>query len=367
MPTIASSALTFLDMTDHNQLSAYLSSNFSTVQTCTSNGQIYNPSWSSTTPLKIQLHAFLNQIEIDYTDTSKYTITWYVQDGINQKTEISSAKNQRELIITSNELGKSTSGMLSYWCCVKLDDTNYVESQITYTLISEAKTVTFSVYAPNGNVFVNQSGTLDLATNKYYGTNEIYSGATFQWYKYQDAQWVAITGATNDTFTVNGSDVVNIASYKCIMTYNDAEYVGIATLQDKSDTYMSEIYTIGGNIFKNGVGGSATYIIVRTNSHEVDVLAGPISATAPPYPVEGDYWYCIDASKSVVIPKRYNGAAWGDYNIPQSLTYIWSIMDKNGNQTTFKDGSTTKTGKVIYVSCADIADTCTLHCEVTQE
>ena len=367
MATIASSALTFLDTTDHNQLSAYLSSNFSTVQTCTSNGQVYNPSWSSATPLIIQLHAFFNQTEIDYTDTSTYIITWYVQDGSNDRIEITSNKNKNELVIQTNALGTSESGMLTYWCKVQLDEANIVESQITYTLIGEAKTVVFSVYAPNGNIFLNQSGTLTLTTNKYYGTNEITSGATFQWYKYENTDWIAVPGATNDTLIVSGSNVINVASYKCIMTYNSVEYIGVITLQDKSDPYVSEIYTIGGNIFKNGVGGSAVYIIVRSNGQEVDELAGPISATAPASPVTGDYWYQIDNDNDKIIKKRYNGSTWGTYNIPQELTYTWSLMDKDGNEVTFSDGSETKTGKVIYMSCTDVTDTGTLQCNVIQE
>lgn len=368
MATIASSALTFLDTTDHNQLSAYLSSNLSTVQTCTSNGQVYNPSWSSATPLKIQLHAFFNQTEIDYTDTGKYKISWYCQDGTSDRYEI--AKDQtdrREITLTQNYLKDSKSGMITYWCRVELDEVNFVESQITYTLIGEAKTVVFSVYAPNGNIFLNQSGTLILATNKYYGSNAITNNATFQWYKYENTDWVAISGATKDTLTVSGSDVVNIASYKCVMKYNSVEYVGVITLQDKSDPYISEIYTIGGNIFKNGIGGSAVYIIVRSNGQEVDELAGPISVTAPSSPITGDYWYQIDNNNDKIIKKRYNGSTWGTYNIPQELTYTWSLMDKDGNDIAFSDGSETKTGKVIYISCADITDTGTLQCDVMQK
>jgi hypothetical protein len=368
MATIASSALTFLDTTDHNQLSAYLSSNFPTIQTCTSNGQVFSPSWSKETPLRIQLHAFFNQTEIDYKDTS-YTITWYMQDGTNDRKERTEHKGKSAIEISYNALSPKylDSGMLTVWCRVKLDDINYVESQITYTLIGEAKTVVFSVYTPDGNIFLNQSGTLTLATNKYYGSNEITSGATFQWYKYENTDWVAVSGATSDTLTVSGSDVINIASYKCVMTYDSVEYIGVITLQDKSDPYVSEIYTIGGNIFKNGIGGSAVYIIVRSNGQEVDELAGPISATAPSAPVTGDYWYYMDATNDQIVKKRYNGSSWANYDIPQTLEYIWSLMDKDGNEVTFSDGSETKTGKVIYMSCSDITDTGTLQCDVMQK
>ena len=360
MAIIASSALTFIDTSDHNQLSAYLSSNFSTVQTCTSNGLVYNPSWSVATPLIITLHAFFDQTEIDY--GVDYKITWYRQDGTNDKVQI--AEGIRDLTITNNALGMSESGMLTYWCRVELDEVNYVESQITYTLIGEAKTVVFSVYAPDGAVFINQIGTLTLATNKYYGATEITSGATFQWYKYHNTNWIAISGATDDVLIVSGEDVVNIASYKCIMTYNGAEHIGVITLQDKSDPYVSEIYTVGGNVFKNGIGGSATYIIVRSNGQEVDPLAGPISATAPSAPIVGDYWYCIDSENDKIITKRYNGSSWANQEIPQELEYKWSLMDKDGNDVKFNDGSEIKTGKVVYMSCNDINDVGTLQCDV---
>ena len=373
MPTIASSALTFLDTTDHNQLSAYLSSNFSTIQTCTSNGSVYNPNWSSTTPLKIQLHAFFNQMEIDYSNTSKYTITWYVQDGSDDRTEITAYKNKKVLNITSNKLGSSASGMLTYWCCVKLDDVNFVEAQITYTLVTEAKTVTFSIYAPNGTIFLNQHGKIKLETNKYYGSTIITSGATFQWYKYENTDWIKISNATKDNLEVSGSDVLNIASYKCVMTYKSVQYVGVITLQDKSDTYVSEIYTIGGNIFKNGVGGCAVYVIVRANGEEVDPLRGPISYTAPANPKAGDLWYKIDDSNDSIIHQRYSS---GEYwykpssttefqGISQKLIYTWSLIGKDNEEIKFNDGSETKTGKVIYMSCSDVKEIATLQCDVS--
>ena len=58
MATITSSPITFLDLTDQQQLSAYLTSNLSTVQFRGSDDQTYNPSWEETN-LVITLHAFL--------------------------------------------------------------------------------------------------------------------------------------------------------------------------------------------------------------------------------------------------------------------------------------------------------------------
>lgn len=47
-----------------------------------------------------------------------------------------------------------------------------------------ASAVVFSIYAPNGTIVQNQSGSLTLATSAYSGATEVTSGATYQWAKY---------------------------------------------------------------------------------------------------------------------------------------------------------------------------------------
>ena len=100
--------------------------------------------------------------------------------------------------------------------------------------------VVFSVYAPNGTVVMNQSGSLTLATSAYSGTTAITS-ATYQWAKYVNGTWTNISGATSSTLTVSGSDIVNIQSYRCTMTYSSKNYVDVITVEDKSDPYVSEM------------------------------------------------------------------------------------------------------------------------------
>ena len=124
--------------------------------------------------------------------------------------------------------------------------------------------VVFSVYAPNGTVVQNQSGTLTLATSAYSGTTAITS-ATYQWAKYANGTWTNISGATSSTLTVSGADIVNIQSYRCTMTYSGKTYVDVITVEDKSDPYVSEMLSIGGFTVKNNLGGVVPYVIVRTN------------------------------------------------------------------------------------------------------
>lgn len=219
--------------------------------------------------------------------------------------------------------------------------------------------VVFSVYAPNGTIVQNQSGKLTLATSAYSGTTAITS-ATYQWAKYVNGTWTNIYGATSSTLEVSGADIVNIQSYRCTMTYSSKSYVDVITVEDKSDPYVSEMLSIGGFTVKNNMGGVVPYVIVRTNQKEVDSLKGIISETAPSSPASGDYWYKVDHSAKNVTLMKYSGSAWATATDKQSLTYTWYAQDKDGNEVTFG-----KTGKVIYLSAADIDSIMTLQCDVS--
>lgn len=225
-----------------------------------------------------------------------------------------------------------------------------------------ANAVVFSVYAPNGSVFQNQEGTLLLDTAAYDGSTVISSGATYQWAKYTSGTWQNISGATGKSLTVNGADVVNVQSYRCTMTYKGKTYQDVITIEDKSDTYVSEMLAIGGFSFKNNLGGKAVYVIVRTNNKEVDPLLGPISTTAPTSPKAGDYYYKVDHSAKTVTLMKYSGSAWAESAEKQSLTYNWYMQDKDGNAVDEFE----RTGKVIYLHADDVDSLCTLQCDVTK-
>ena len=225
---------------------------------------------------------------------------------------------------------------------------------------SGANAIVFSVYAPEGTVVINQSGSLALAAVGYDGASEITTGATYQWAKYTGGKWIDISGETSSTLSVSGADIVNIQSYRCTMTYKGNTYEDVITVEDKSDPYVSEMLSIGGFTVKNNLGGVVPYVIVRTNQKEVDPLLGTISETAPSNPKSGDYWYQVDHSGQTVTLMKYSGSAWAAATEKQSLTYTWYAQDKDGHATEFD-----KTGKVIYLSAADIDSILTLQCDVS--
>lgn len=223
-----------------------------------------------------------------------------------------------------------------------------------------ANAIVFSVYAPNGTIVQNQSGSIQLATSAYSGTTAI-TNATYQWAKYSGGAWKNISNATASTLTVSGADIINVQSYRCTMTYGGKTYVDVITVEDKSDPYISEMLSIGGFTVKNNLGGLVPYIIVRTNQKEVDGLLGNISETAPSVPKSGDLWYKIDHSAKSVTLMKYSGSAWANATEKQSLTYTWYAQDKDGKEKSFD-----KTGKVIYLSAADIDSIMTLQCDVSR-
>lgn len=222
-----------------------------------------------------------------------------------------------------------------------------------------ASAVVFSVYAPNGTIVQNQSGSILLETSAYAGSTAITS-ATYQWAKYSGGSWTNISGETAANLTVSGADIVNIQSYRCTMTYSGKTYVDVITVEDKSDPYVSEMLSIGGYTVKNNLGGVVPYVIVRTNQKEVDSLLGGISETAPSAPKSGDFWYKVDHTEKSVTLMKYNGTSWGSASEKQSLTYTWYAQDKDGKEMSFN-----KTGKVIYLSAADIDSIMTLQCDVS--
>ena len=155
-----------------------------------------------------------------------------------------------------------------------------------------ANAIVFSLYAPQGTVFMNGSGTLLLQTSAYDGSSPIISGATYEWAKYSSGNWQTISGETASSLSVDGADVTGQASYRCRMTYNGKNYQDVISLIDKTDNYQADIDSTAGDVFKNGIG--STFLICRLwqNGKEVDALKSTTySVSAPTAPSTGTFYY----------------------------------------------------------------------------
>lgn len=100
---------------------------------------------------------------------------------------------------------------------------------------SGSDAVTFQVYSNNGYALSTSVPTLTLQTFAYIGDIEIQAGATYQWYRHNNTDWVAVSGATNSYFNVSRDDVAFSNNYMCKMQFNGTEYVGVVTIEDKND------------------------------------------------------------------------------------------------------------------------------------
>ena len=124
--------------------------------------------------------------------------------------------------------------------------------------------ISFQVYSEHGYVLSKDTPSITLQTFAYNGDVPIEAGATYQWYKYSSGNWVAITDATNGYLKISHSDVSFSGSYMCKMLFNNIEYVGVATIDDKNDTNIvftskpssyaaGDIWIVGADYTPSGV------------------------------------------------------------------------------------------------------------------
>ncbi len=179
--------------------------------------------------------------------------------------------------------------------------------------------IVFSLYAPNGSVFLNQTGTLAIQAAAYDGTTAISSGAAYVWKKYVSGAWQAISGQTGASLSVAGSTVSGMQAFQCTMTYGGKTYTDTITLTDKSDNYQASIESSAGDVFKNGVGSSTLLCRLFQNGAEVDA----------------------------------DGTGH---------TYKWYRRDKDGNA--LDSGAVFATGKSVAIDGDDVDVKTTFTCEV---
>ena len=179
--------------------------------------------------------------------------------------------------------------------------------------------VVFSLYAPNGSVFLNQTGTLAIQTSAFDGTTAISSGATYVWKRYVSGAWQTISGQTGTSISVAGSTVNGVQAFQCVMTYGGKTYTDTLTLTDKSDNYQATIESSGGDVFKNGIGSSTLLCRLFQNGQEVDAAG-------------------------------------------TTYTYKWYRRDKDGNA--LDSGAVFATGKSIAIDGDDVDIKTTFTCEV---
>ena len=367
MAILRSSPISFVDLSDQQKLSVYITSNLTSVQVKDSGTGTYNPDWA-VTALVITPNILLDNTAISNT-SNDIKIEWSRRFGNGAEVALGDAEivKNGELTVQANQMNDNTADMLTYICRVThtsplTQKESKVLTQLTYTLMRTASAVTFDVYPENGTIFKDGITKLTLNTFAFDGSVEI-EDAEWNWFKYLSG-WQEI--ATGRTYTVTNDDVTNVTSYKCEMTYKGVTYSDIVTLTDKTDIYTSELRVVGGTTFHNGQGGTGVYAIVYENGVEVDPCPnGKFPSTSFPADAKnGEQFYLVDHDNQCIHQKTYDGSEEGvTTTINQNLIYTWTLMDKYGNHVT----AFNKTGKVIYLSGTEIDSIGTIQCDVTKK
>lgn len=118
--------------------------------------------------------------------------------------------------------------------------------------------VTFTLYAPMGNVFTTGTSTLSLYASAYHGAENIAQKASFAWYKYGTSAWQAYgtSGIGKYNISIKQQDVNGTGLFKCDMTYSGVTYTATYVFTDKGDDLQAFIESSGGTIFYNDIGST---------------------------------------------------------------------------------------------------------------
>lgn len=230
--------------------------------------------------------------------------------------------------------------------------------------IQAESAVLFQVYAPNGDVIVNESNNVILKTTLTYGTSTITSGITYQWAKYVGSSYDNITsGGTSDSLTVTPDMVDGVASFRCIATYGGKNYVAYWCVTDKSDPVQLELFSTIGDKIVNSQGIGAVYAIALRNGEEIDPIPTTVFSTTPPStPSSGDFYYKLDSSAKTITLMKYNGSSWETATSSDLPTGTYSWYRRSADGTELDTSSAWQTGKAIYIDSSVINGKIILDC-----
>ena len=272
------------------------------------------------------------------------------------------------ITVQTNTAGTtSQSGSLELYVSAgsKLGDTNSGTITLTFTCngttvlhyyqwsksIQAENAVLLQIYAPNGNMFNNGTGSVILQAQLTDGSTDKTASATYKWYKYGSGSYTQISGETNGSLSISASSVDGYASYKCEATYGGQTYDAYYSVFDKTDPVQAQVYCSLGTQILNSKGYGAVYTRIFRNGEEIDPIKSERFLTdAPTGAKTGDFYYHLDTTNKTVTLMKYNGSEWSDAtgtDLP-TASYTYTFRDKDGNIANY-NGSSSLTGKAIYI------------------
>lgn len=306
-----------------------------------------------------------------YKGTQRVAISCVVgslPEGVTVKTNTAGTVSTPGLLIISipagNALGSSSDLSGNFTLTFTCEKTS-VEKKFGWTKsIQAANSVLFQIFAPNGDVIVNEKNNVVLETQLTDGSQIISSGITYQWFKFSGGSYQNIAGQTAKNLTVTPQMVESLASFKCEATYGGKKYIAFWCVTDKNDPIELILMCSVGTQLTSEAPFGVVYTLAYMNGQEVDAIKTTSFLTsAPSSASEGDYYYHVDKTKKTVTLKKYSGTSWSDAPSSDQPKGTYKYYRRNASGTELDTTSEWKTGKVIYVDRDVVNKSLVINCE----
>ena len=228
--------------------------------------------------------------------------------------------------------------------------------------IQASNAVLLQIYAPQGDVIVNGSNSVELETQLTDGSTVITQGITYQWSKFSSGTYQNISEATQSTLTVTPDMVESLASFKCTATYGGKPYIAYWTVTDKNDPITLLLLSSVGTQLTSDSPFGVVYTIAYLNGEEIDPILSTSFLTAPPSsPQSGDFYYHIDKTQKTVVLKKYNGTSW--QNATEKPIGTYKYYRRNAQGVELDQSTPWKEGKVVYIDREIVDKSLVINCE----
>ena len=146
---------------------------------------------------------------------------------------------------------------------------------------SGTNAVVFEIYSTHGFMFKEDLKSIELKVAAFEG-GEAITNATYTWSWWDGrlnngvGNYSTIKTTTNQTFTVNESDMYAFASLKCVMTYDGKTYEDYVVLTSETVICTSVVkFFDGSNIFNASEPFIVAYIELYKDQQEEELLKAP--------------------------------------------------------------------------------------------
>lgn len=250
--------------------------------------------------------------------------------------------------------------------------------------------VTMLIFTPDGTLFDNGTGELELTGYLQSGSTDVTNSATWKWYQWDSSlpnpAYVELptSSSGNDAYysgktaTVKADAIDGYGSFKVEAQYSGKTYTQYISLTDKTDPIQISVHSTIGTQIVNGQGAGAIYARVTRNGEEIDPIGDTEVTTGITVPSgtasAGAHYIYLNTTNKTATLYIYD-TSWTVQ--PIEATYEWTFRNKDNTPITDSAVLTTKfgsaynsttnkvTGKCIFVNATTVDNKITADVKVT--